>query len=79
MARKTQIHAAELPRANARSGNKFGETKTLHEAPKRLTIDGKKPISRSLPETYILGVFGGAKRDRTADLFNAIEALSQLS
>jgi hypothetical protein len=27
----------------------------------------------------LLRIIGGAKRDRTADLFNAIEALSQLS
>ena len=27
----------------------------------------------------LLGIFGGAERDRTADLLNAIQALSQLS
>ena len=32
-----------------------------------------------LAKLLILLGFGGAKRDRTADLFNAIEALSQLS
>ncbi len=35
----------------------------------------------STPEKprHILGVFGGARRNRTADLLNAIQALSQLS
>ncbi len=32
-----------------------------------------------LTKTYSYVIFGGAKRDRTADLLNAIQALSQLS
>jgi hypothetical protein len=28
---------------------------------------------------YLLDLFGGARRNRTADLLNAIQALSQLS
>ncbi len=35
--------------------------------------------SLKIKKLQIFGEFGGAKRDRTADLFNAIEALSQLS
>ena len=31
------------------------------------------------PKSEDLGAFGGDKRDRTADLLNAIQALSQLS
>ena len=37
----------------------------------------KQPQAASF--TYLLKRFGGAKRDRTADLYNAIVALSQLS
>ncbi len=61
MARKTQIHAAELLRANARSGTKFGEGKTLDGAPRQLTVSGNAPIYRSLTEAYITGVFGGGR------------------
>jgi hypothetical protein len=40
--------------------------------------------SRKLPTKYnknsiLVGGFGGAKRDRTADLLHAMQALSQLS
>ena len=34
---------------------------------------------RKTPKTLEFSVFGGDKRDRTADLLNAIQALSQLS
>ncbi len=34
---------------------------------------------RKRPETEVSGLSGGDKRDRTADLLNAIQALSQLS
>ena len=35
--------------------------------------------NKKRPETKVSGLFGGDKRDRTADLLNAIQALSQLS
>ena len=35
--------------------------------------------NKKRPQTKVSGLFGGDKRDRTADLLNAIQALSQLS
>ena len=32
--------------------------------------------NKNRPETSVSGLFGGDKRDRTADLLNAIQALS---
>ena len=37
-----------------------------------------KKITSTLDRTYTY-IIGGARRDRTADLLNAIQALSQLS
>ncbi len=37
------------------------------------------PPTKKPPEGGLLGRFGGARRDRTADLLHAMQALSQLS
>jgi hypothetical protein len=43
------------------------------------TNTATRPAVCILPSTETVAVSGGARRDRTADLYNAIVALSQLS
>ena len=45
----------------------------------RLTIKGKQPYDRDNKKARLPTGYGGDKRDRTADLLNAIQTLSQLS
>ena len=60
---------------------KYG-SKHFREAKVKLPRKRKKPRKRSVFKAFRGSLdepFGGDKRDRTADLLNAIQALSQLS
>ena len=47
--------------------------------PKKLWENTKQKTAENRGFTSVFGSYGGDKRDRTADLLNAIQALSQLS
>ena len=60
---------------------KYG-SKEFREAKVKVPRKRKKPRKRSVFKAFrgsLNEPFGGDKRDRTADLLNAIQALSQLS
>ena len=49
------------------------------EIPHFRTLGNKKRLETEVSSLFSLSRVGGDKRDRTADLLNAIQALSQLS
>ena len=67
------------PRCNSACGLKkpLGDRKTFEVA--LITFGTPTTIRKSAKLYGVYTVRGGARRNRTADLFNAIEALSQLS
>ena len=57
----------------------FGASLTVGNVVQRMKAADVEPLLFLVAEPALIDLFGGANRDRTDDLLNAIQALSQLS
>src|SRR6476646_4950231 len=80
-----EVWMVELNGIEASRSHRERDTVALHERgaappkpPRRSTVrSSSRPAARSINAKFSGSVIGGAERDRTVDLLNAIQALSQ--